>query len=61
MSYTELEILIGWANTILAMERARVMTVEELNRTIRLINKGGVTVGRPQDWRPVVLLNCTNQ
>jgi hypothetical protein len=61
MSYTELEILRGWANEILAMERARVMTVEEMNGTIRLLHKGGVTDDRPQDWRPVVLRNCTNQ
>ena len=58
MLYTELEILREWANEILAMERARVMTVEEMNGTIRLIHKGGVTDDRPQDWRPVVLLNC---
>jgi hypothetical protein len=61
MSHTELEILREWANGILAMERARVMTVEEMNGTIRLLHKGGVTDDRPQDWRPVVLLNCTNQ
>jgi hypothetical protein len=61
MSYTELEILRELANGILAMERARVMTVEEMNGTIRLLHKGGVTDDRPQDWRQVVLLNCTNQ
>jgi hypothetical protein len=61
MSYVELEILREWANEILAMEKARVMTVEEMNGTIRLLHKGGVTDDRPQDWRPVVLLNCTNQ
>jgi len=43
------------------MEKARVMTVEEMNGTIRLLHKGGVTDDRPQDWRPVVLLNCANQ
>jgi hypothetical protein len=42
-------------------KKARVMTVEEMNGTIRLLHKGGVTDDRPQDWRPVVLLNCTNQ
>jgi hypothetical protein len=61
MSYAELEILREWANEILAMEKARVMTVEEMNGTIRLLHKGGVTDDRPQDWRQVVLLNCTNQ
>ena len=61
MSHTELEILREWANEILAMEKARVMTVEEMNGTIRLLHKGGVTEDRPQDWRPVVLLNCANQ
>ncbi len=61
MSYAELEILRQWANEILATEGARVMTVEEMNGTIRLLHKGGVTDDKPQDWRPVVLLNCTNQ
>jgi hypothetical protein len=61
MSYAELEILREWANEILAMERARVLPVEEMNGTIHLLHKGGVTDDRPQDWRPVVLLNCTNQ
>ena len=50
MSYTELEILRAWVNGILAMERARVMTVEEMNGTIRLLHKGGVTDDKPQDW-----------
>jgi hypothetical protein len=49
MSYAELEILREWANEILAMEKARVMTVEEMNDTIRLLQKGGVTDDRPQD------------
>jgi hypothetical protein len=61
MSYAELEILRQWANEILAMTGARVMTVEEMNGTIRLLHKGGVTDDKPQDWRPVVLLNCVNQ
>jgi hypothetical protein len=30
MSYTELEILREWTNEILVMEKARVMTVEEI-------------------------------
>ena len=41
LSYAELEILREWANEILVMERARVMTVEEMNGTIRLLHKGG--------------------
>jgi hypothetical protein len=61
MSYAELDVLREWANEILGMERARVMTVEEMNGTIRLLHKGGATDDRPQDWRPVVLLNCNNQ
>jgi len=32
-----------------------------LNGTIRLLHTGGVTDDSPQNWRPVVLLNCTNQ
>jgi hypothetical protein len=61
MSYAELEILRQLANEILAMEGARVMTVEEMNGTIRLLHKGGVTDDKPQDCRAVVLLNCINQ
>ena len=61
MWYTELEIPREWSNEILAMENGRVMTVEEMNGTISLLHKGGVTDDKPQDWRPVVLLNCTNQ
>jgi hypothetical protein len=61
LSYAELEILREWANEIEVMEKARVMTVEEMNGTISLLHKAGVTDDRPQDWRPVVLLNCTNQ
>jgi len=61
MSHAELEVLRAWANEILAVEKARVMTVEEMNGTISLLHKGGVTDDKPQDWRPVVLLNCTNQ
>jgi hypothetical protein len=47
MSYAELEILREWANEILAMERARVMTVKDMNGTIRLLQKGGATDDRP--------------
>ncbi len=61
MSHAELEVLRAWANEILALEKARVMTVEEMNGTISLLHKGGTTDDKPQDWRPVVLLNCTNQ
>jgi len=61
MSHAELEVLRAWANEILALENARVMTVEEMNGTISLLHKGGTTDDKPQDWRPVVLLNCTNQ
>ena len=61
MSYAELEILREWANEILAMENGRVKTVEEMNGIIRLLHKGGSSDDKPQDCRPVVLLNCTNQ
>jgi len=43
MSCAELEFLREWANEILGMEQARVMTVEEINDTIRLLHKGGTT------------------
>ena len=61
MSKEELDILRMWVNEILAQDRARCMTVEEMNGTISLLHKGGDTDDRPRDWRPVVLLNCTNQ
>lgn len=61
LSYAELEILREWTNEILAMERARVITVEKMNGTIRLLYKGGATDDRPQELRPVVLLNCSKQ
>jgi len=55
MSYTELEILREWANEILAMDKARVMMVEEMNGTIRLLHKGWATDDQQQDWRPVLI------
>ena len=61
MSHAEREVIRAWANEMLALEKARVMTVEEMNGTISLLHKGGTTDDKPQDWRPVVLLNCTNQ
>ena len=61
MSREELDILRMWANEILAYDRARLMTIEEMNGTISLLHKGGDTDDSPRDWRPVVLLNCTNQ
>jgi hypothetical protein len=44
MSHAELEVLRAWANEILAIETARVMTVEEMNGTISLLHKGGENV-----------------
>ena len=61
MSKGELDILRTWANEILAHGKTRLMTVEEMNGTISLLHKGGDSDDRPRDWRPVVLLNCTNQ
>ena len=49
MSHAELEVLRAWAIEILAVEKARVMTVEEMNGTISLLHKGGVTEDKPQD------------
>ena len=43
MSHAELEVLRAWANEILALEEARVMTVEEMNGTISLLHKGRTT------------------
>ena len=61
MSSEELEVLRAWVNEILSKDEARLMTIEEMNGTISLLHKGGDTDDRPRDWRPVVLLNCTNQ
>ena len=57
----ELRVLWHWVNEILQENAPRVMTVEEMNGTIRLLHKGGESDDKPKDWRPVVLLNCTNQ
>ena len=61
MSSEELEVLRTWVNEILSHDDARRMTIEEMNGTISLLHKGGDTDDQPRDWRPVVLLNCTNQ
>ena len=61
MSSEELEVLRTWVNEILSQDDARRMTIEEMNGTISLLHKGGDTDDQPRDWRPVVLLNCTNQ
>ena len=61
MSKEELDILRMWVNEILAHDKAKPMSVNEMNGTISLLHKGGDTDDRPRDWRPVVLLNCTNQ
>ena len=61
MSKEELDILRMWVNEILAYDKAKPMSVNEMNGTISLLHKGGDTDDRPRDWRPVVLLNCTNQ
>ena len=37
------------------------MTLQEMEGHISLLHKGGATADRAGDWRPVVLLNCTNQ
>jgi hypothetical protein len=49
MSHVHLEVLRAWSNEILSVEKARVMTVEEMNGTISLLHKGGVTEDKPQD------------
>ena len=37
------------------------MTMEEMEGHISMLHKGGKTSDKAGDWRPVVLLNCTNQ
>ena len=59
MTEEGLEILRIWANEVLRGERR--MTESELNGTITLLHKGGDTMHLPSDYRPVVLLNSTNQ
>ena len=60
---TDEELRVLWRRTdeILRQENPRMMTVEEMNGTIRLLHKGSDSDERPKDWRPVVLLNSTNQ
>ena len=52
MSREELDILRMWANEILACDRARLMTIEEMNGTISLLHKGGDTDDSPRDCKP---------
>ena len=59
----ELTIICKWVNSILTTDKDRAlpMTVAEMQGRVRLLHKGGDTCTKPSDWRPVVLLNCTNQ
>jgi len=63
MSEMELNLLKTWANKILTTDKGsfRMMTIREMSGVISLLHKGGETADRPSDWRPVVLLNSTNQ
>ena len=62
MSEEQLELIRMWANKILTETGpARSMTVQEMEGHISLLHKGGSTSDKASDWRPVVLLNCTNQ
>ena len=62
MSEEQLELIRMWANEILtATGPARIMTIHEMEGHISLLHKGGNTSDKASDWRPVVLLNCTNQ
>ena len=62
MSEEQLELIRMWANKILTETGpARSVTVQEMEGHISLLDKGGSTSDKASDWRPVVLLNCTNQ
>ena len=63
MSEMELNLLKTWANKILTTDKGsfRMMTITEMSGVISLLHKEGETADRPSDWRPVVLLNSTNQ
>ena len=37
------------------------MTIQEMEGHTSLLHRGGSTSDKASDWRPVVLLNCTNQ
>jgi hypothetical protein len=62
MSEEQLELIRMWANKILTETGpVRSVTVQEMEGHISLLHKGGSTSDKASDWRPVVLLNCTNQ
>ena len=62
MSDEQLELIGMWANKILTENGpARSMTTQEMEGHISMLHKGGNTSDKASDWRPVVLLNCTNQ
>ena len=62
LSEEQLELIRMWANEILTETGpARSMTMQEMEGHISLLHKGGTTSDKASDWRPVVLLNCTNQ
>ena len=55
----ELAVVREWADRALkdARSASLVLTDEDLNCTIRLLHKGGDTSDKPNDWRPIGLLN----
>jgi len=62
MSEEQLELIWMWANEILTgTGPACSMMIQEMEGHISLLHKGGTTSDKASDWRPVVLLNCTNQ
>jgi len=62
MQSKQLRVIKLWLNEILA-EGKPLTTVTEKEMTVRLdlLHKGGSKADRSSHWRPVVLLNCTNQ
>ena len=58
-SENKLEVIREWANEVL--EGRRLMSEKVINVTISQIHKNTETTNRTKDWRPVVLLNGTNQ
>jgi hypothetical protein len=62
MSPEQIRVLQQWLNEVLAKgELATKVTEKEMEDQLALLHKGGPKADRVAHWRPVVLLNITNQ
>jgi len=58
----QLRVIRIWLNEILAAGKPLIrVTEEEMTGRLALLHKVGSKADLPSHWRPVVLLNCTNQ